>query len=131
MQADGERELDELTDVVGDALVGVIGCVALKLHAIVHRLRQPFDEISARHPAPPADLEPLVEIELIDGEQDEGGGENAEIAELVDEGVPVVLLERVVEDVVPGVEQDAETDQRQFDRDDGREQDAAGPSVLG
>ena len=38
-------QLDELPDVFGDALVGVVGGVAQKLHAIVVASRQPVAEI--------------------------------------------------------------------------------------
>ena len=60
------RELDELLDVLGDALVGVVGGVAQHLHAVVVGAVEPVVEILRRHPAPPADLEPLIEIELVD-----------------------------------------------------------------
>ena len=74
-EADVERLLDEQLDVLGDALVGVVGGVALQLHAVVIGALQPFAEICAGHPAPPADLQPLVEIELVDCQHDRGGRE--------------------------------------------------------
>ena len=86
-----------ISDVLGDALVGVVGGVAQKLHAIVIGALQPMIEIAVGQPAPPADLQPLIEIELIDCERRKGGGQNAEIAELIDEDVPVTVLQRVVE----------------------------------
>ena len=71
LQADIQRPFDEQFDVVGDALVRVVGGIALQLHAVVIGALQPFAEIVAGQPAPPADLEPLVEIELVDRECDE------------------------------------------------------------
>ena len=101
LQADGQRQLDELLDVLGDALVRIVGGVAQQLHAVVIGAVQPMIEIARGQPAPPADLQPLIEIELIDREHDEGGRQHAEIAELVDEGVPVSILQRIVEAGVP------------------------------
>jgi hypothetical protein len=92
---------------------------------------QPVREIALRHPAPPADLQPLVQIELIDLENHRRPCEEAEIQELIHEGIPVPLLQRVVESVVPGVEQDRDADQAQLARDDGGEENAAGPAILG
>ena len=101
MQPDIERQIDELADVLGDALVRVVGGVAEQLHAVVIGAGQPVVEIARGQPAPPADLEPLIEIELIDREQDKGGRQHAEIAELIDEGVPVPILQCIIKLVVP------------------------------
>jgi hypothetical protein len=45
-----------------------------------------------------------------------------EIAELVDEGVPVVVLQCVVEGISPTVDQHADGDERELDGDHGGEQ---------
>ena len=45
--ADRQRPLDEQLDVVGDALVGVVGGIAQQLHPVVIGVVQPFAEISA------------------------------------------------------------------------------------
>ena len=105
---DVERAIDEQLDVVGHALVGVVGGVALKLHPVVVGLMQPVAEILRGHPAPPADLQPLIEIELVDRQHDEDGGKDAEIDDLGDEVVPVSFLQRVVEAAVPLIEQDVD-----------------------
>src|SRR4029078_11026562 len=91
---------------------------------------EPAAEIFGGEPAPPPDLEPLLKVELIDGADDEGRGKHAEHAELPDERVPVLVLQRVVERLVPGVEADVQPDLEQLQRDDRDEQDAAGPAVL-
>ena len=129
--ADVERAIDEQLDVVGHALVGVVGGVALKLHPVVVGLVQPFAEILRGHPAPPADLQPLIEIELVDRDHDEDGGQDAEIDDFGDEVVPVVFLQRVVEAAVPLVEQDGDRDDGQLNGDHRRQQPAAGPFVFG
>ena len=72
-----QRSLDEQLDVVGDALVRVVGGIALQLHAIMVGVLQPFAEIVTGHPAAPADLKPLVEIKLIDREHDHRRGQHA------------------------------------------------------
>ena len=110
---------------------GLSAASPCKLHAVVVGVVQPFAEIARGHPAPPADLEPLVEIELIDGKRDGAGRQHAEDADLADEAVPVLVLQRIVEAVVPLVHQDVDADQRELDGDHGGEQDAAGPFVLG
>ena len=83
-----------------------------------------------RQPIPPADLQPLIEIELVDREQNKGRGQHAEITELVDEHVPILVLQRVIEIGVPGIEQNVDADKRQFDGDHRGEQHAADPFVL-
>src|ERR1700687_1299792 len=72
-----------------------------------------------------------MEIELIDRENDKNSRKHAEIAELVDEVVPVSLLQSIVEHVVPGVYQHGDANDRQFDGDHRRQQQASGPAILG
>src|SRR5262249_24221561 len=123
--------VDELPHVFSDALVGIVGGIAEQLHAVVVGTRQPTIEIGLRKPAPPANLQPLIEIELVDREQDKGGGKDTEIAELIDERVPILVLQRVVERVVPRVQQDVQSNDRKLDRDYRGEQNASGPAVFG
>ena len=121
---------DELPDVLGNALVRVVGGVAQELHAVVIGALHPMIEVARGQPAPPADLQPLIEIELIDREQNEGRRQHAEIAELVDEDVPVSVLQRIVETGIPLVEQHRDGHDRQFDGNHRRQQQAAGPAIL-
>src|SRR5260370_22326777 len=88
-------------------------------------------EVTNGHPLPPADLQPLIEIELIDREHDEDRGEHAEIQQLADEGIPIVILDGVEEPGVPLVEQHVDGDEAELDRDHAAEQDAARPAILG
>ena len=132
-QSDAQRQraVDEEIDVLGDALVRIVGGIAEKLHAVMVAAAEPMIEILPRHPFPPADLEPLIEIELIDREHDIGAGQRREQQQLADEAVPVALLQRVVEPGVPLIDQDVDGDDRKLDGDHGSEQDAARLAVLG
>src|ERR1700709_971742 len=94
------------------------------------RIVQPAAEIALRHPAPPADLQPLVQIELVDLEPDPECGKDAEVTDLVGEYGLVALLQRIVEDIVPAVEQNGQKDHRELDGDYRGQQAAAGPFVL-
>ena len=128
--ADVQRRIDEHADVVGDALVGIVGLVALEAHAVMGALPEPAAEIAVGQPAPPSDLQPLLEVKLIDGGDDEGGGEDAEHAELGNEDVPILVLQRRIEGVVPGVELDVQPDLEQLERDHRDQQDAPRPAVV-
>jgi hypothetical protein len=109
---------------------GLSGRVALELHAVMRGVLKPFAEIMPSEPLPPANLEPLVQVELVDGQRDIGERERDEDPDLFDEGVPVAVLERAVEPVLPLVHQHVDRDQCQLHRDHGGEQAAAGPFVL-
>ena len=73
-----QRVLHEHLQVVGDALIGVVGSVAEKLHAVMVGGIEPLPQIGLRHPAPPADLEPQIEVVLIDREHGINRGDHAE-----------------------------------------------------
>src|SRR5262249_20237174 len=88
--------IDEFPDVLSDALIRVVGGISAQLHAIVIGVGQPSIQIGLREPAPPADLQPLIEIKLINRKHDEDRGEYAKVAELIDEGVPIPVLQRIV-----------------------------------
>ena len=59
--------------VFGNALVGIVGFTRDELHSIVCAVGQPRAEVALGKPAPPSDLEHLVEIKLVDGEEDDKG----------------------------------------------------------
>ena len=101
--------VDKLPDVFRNALVGIVGGVPKQLHAVVVGPGKPPVEIGLRQPTPPPDLQPLIEVKLIDRKKDKSGGQDAEIAKLIDKGVPILVLQRVVEGVVPGIEQDIQS----------------------
>ncbi len=130
-EADGQRKIDERFHVIGDALVGVVGGIALQLHPVMVGVAHPFAKIMLGHPFAPADLQPLIEIELIHRDHDKDGDHHGEVDQFVDEVVPVVLLQRVVEAIAPLIEQDADQHGPEFDEDHRREQAPPGPLVLG
>jgi hypothetical protein len=80
-----KRPVDEQLDVVGHALIGIVCGVALELHPVMIGPVQPFAEILRRHPAPPADLQPLIEVKLVHRDHRVDRGKDAEIDDFVDE----------------------------------------------
>src|SRR5439155_21665551 len=82
-------------------------------------------------PAPPADHEHLVEVELVDGHHDVRDREPGEANDLADEDCVVRVLQRVVEGAVPAVDEDNNVDQAQRERDHDDEQPQRGPAILG
>ena len=61
---------NQQVNVFTDALVGIVGVTRLELHPVVGALRQPCAKVSLGKPPPPADLEHLIQVKLIDGEDD-------------------------------------------------------------
>ena len=129
--ADRQREIHEQLQVFGDALVGIVGGVTEKLHAVVIGGVEPMAQIVLRHPAPPAYLQPLIEIDLVHRDHGVDGREHAEEQDGADESVPIAVLERVVKAVVPLVQNDLNGDDRQLERDHRGEQYACRPAVFG
>ena len=119
--ANVQRLLDEQFDVVSDALVRIVGGIAAQLHAIVIGTMKPFAEIVRGHPAAPTDLEPLVQVKLIDGKADVECRQNGKDCDLGDETLPVLLLKRIVETIVPLIQQHVDQDQGKFDGDHRRQ----------
>jgi hypothetical protein len=128
--ADIERRVDEELDVFRDTLVRVVSLVPSEPHAVMRAFREPTLEIGLREPPSPADLQPLLQIELIDRGDDEEHGEDGEHAELVEEHVPVLVLERRVKRVVPGVEADVQPHLEELQADDDEQEPAAPPAVI-
>jgi hypothetical protein len=73
-------------------------------------------------PAAPLDGQHLQEVQAIDGGHDVGEREQAELAELAEEFRLILVLQRVVEIVVPEVELHFQPDQHECQADDGGEQ---------
>jgi len=122
---------DEQPNVVGDALVGVVALASRELHPVVGAIGQPRAKVPLGEPSPPADQEHLVEVELVDGHDDVRDREPREANDLPDEDRVVLFLQRVVEGVVPAVEEDVEVDHAQRERDHDDEQPQRGPAILG
>src|SRR5450755_775172 len=129
--ADTQRLIDEQLDVVGETLIRVIGRITLKLHSVMVRVVQPLAEIFGGHPAAPADLKPLIEIELVDRKHDKDGCQDRKDYDFPNKTVPVLLLQGVVETIAPLVHQHIVSNQRQLDGDHRGKQAAASPLVFG
>jgi hypothetical protein len=80
-------------------------------------------------PVSPPDLQHLLQVCLIHGNNDENGSINAEPEQLIAEGREILRLKGVIEYGVPLIEQDADVDRAQIENDDGGE-DRPGPPAL-
>ena len=110
-----ERQLqaraDEAAGVLRDALVGVVDCLCLLLREPVRRARlEPALQQVVRQPRAPAHQQALLQVLTVHGGNDEARGEQREDAQLVPEAGEVVVLQRVVEAVVPLAEAYVEPD---------------------
>jgi len=83
-----------------------------------------------RHPSPPADLQPLIQVELIHGDEHEGGADDRKDDQLPPEHRKVLVLERVEKVGVPVVEPDRQADLRQLGPNDDGEKGASDPRFF-
>jgi len=125
-----KRPVDEKLQVVGDPLVRVVESTAIELEMVVRSIGEPLADEAVGEPAPPADLQHLLEVGLVDRDHDEDRGENAEVRELVRKMPDVAVLESVVETIVPAGEQHVHVHEAQVHRHDRGEQRARGPAVF-
>src|SRR5690242_21687098 len=91
----------------------------------------PFLEIVIGQPAPPADLEHLIEVELVYSDHDEGGSQHCEVDDVAVERADILVLQGIVEAVLPAVVEDLEENQSQIEPDDRSQQAARRPPLLG
>ena len=132
-QAPGEEAESlggEKVHVFRDALVRVIGLARHELHPIVGAIRQPGAEVTVGQPASPADLEHLVEIHLVDGEDDEDADQPRDAQQLPAKGHEVLVLERAVEGIVPLIQENREVDHAEREEHDGEQEPPGRPPVL-
>ncbi len=122
---------DEELDVLRDALVGVVGLLGHQLHAVVRAVGQPRPQVPVGEPAPPADLQHLAQVELVDGQHDEGAYQPRHPEQLLAEHLRIFFLQRAEEIVVPAVQQHAQVDHPERQPHHGQEQAQAGPAILG
>ena len=100
-------------------------------HAVVVGHVQPLPQIGLRHPAPPADLKPKVEIVLIDREHGIDHGQPTQRTRVCpDKDRSSQVLQRVVKAIIPVVQDHIDSDDRQFDPNHRAEQEATGPARL-
>src|SRR6185312_1352799 len=109
-QRQSEAGAGEAVEILGDALVGIVGPAIEDLHAVIGALIEPGIEIAARQPAPPADLQHLLEIGLVDDEDDPQRRENREDEQLLEKAALIVILQRIIELVAPFIEADIDVD---------------------
>ena len=101
-----------------------------QLHSIVGALSQPALQVALGEPAASANLQHLVEVDLVDGKDDVKTGEPGESNQLVEKYGVVLVLQGVVEAVIPLIEKDIDIDDRQVEHDHGKQEPARCPAVL-
>ena len=120
-----QRALHEQLQIFGDTLIGVVGGIAEQLHAIMVRGVEPLPQIGLRHPAPPADLQPQIQIVLVHREHGVDRRDRAKEQDGADEGFEISILQGVVKAIVPFVQDHLDGDERQLDGDHRAEQEPA------
>jgi len=120
----------EEVQVFGDTLVGVVRLTRHELHPIIGAVGQPGAEVAVGQPAPPADLEHLVEIKLVHGQDDEDGDQPRDAEELLEKGRLVLLLQGVEEGAVPLIEEHIDVDHAEGEKHDGEQESPGRPAVL-
>ena len=131
--------------ILSHALVGVVrpDCrpIGRQTDPVISAVGQPFIQEARGEPAPPADLQPLVKINRIDGDTDIHDGDLAEPGhqatgrvpvqeQQVDERLPVLFLQRVIELAAPIAQHHRHADHGQAERDDREKQPARRPPLL-
>src|SRR5262245_33137025 len=117
-------------NVFSDALVGIIRFICHELHSIISTVGQPSTEIALGKPAPPADLEHLAEIKLVDSEKDDKDYKPGQTDQLLEEQRMVLILQGRVEGVVPPVNENTHVDHPESECDNDDEQPPSCPTVL-
>ena len=117
--------------IFGDALIGVVGRAGQHAHPVVLRRRQPALDEEVRHRLAPADLQDLIDVVLIDRDQNVEERQDRENLHVIDEVFVILLLQGVVEIVVPGIELLGQQRKDHFQRDSGCEKSQADPILRG
>ena len=133
--AHAQRAARETSDVFLDALVGVVGhtgrtALPHQLQVVVAVVGQPLVHVVPRHPAAPAQIQPLGDVELVHRQHDGGECQNSKYLHLPPEHRRILFLQRVVERVVPPVELHAHVHRGQVQHKDERQQQARAPFFL-
>src|SRR5215471_4799849 len=117
-------------NVFGDALIGIVRFTRQQLHPIVGTVGQPSPEIALGEPAPPADLEHLAKIKLVDGEKNGKPHKPGKAHKLLEKDGIIPVLQRGEECVVPLIKEDTEIDHPESECDDKEEQSPGCPALL-
>ena len=131
-----ERAAGEACNVFLDPLVRVVryrGTPALprQFQMVVAIVPQPLVQVVARHPGTPAQVQQLRDVELVHRQDDGDHRQPAEAGHLAPEHLDILVLQGVVEHVVPLVEQHAHVDRAQVQRHDHRQHGTRPPFFLG
>ena len=112
-------------DILRDTLVGVIGgTVIAKLQMVIGVVPEPAGHIAPCQPISPTDLEHLAQIDPIDRCNDINCGKHAEAAELPPEIREIIVLQRVVEQRIPVIDENHNVNDAEIERDHNGEQKA-------
>ncbi len=112
-------------DILRDTLVGVIGrTVIAKLQMVIGIVAEPAGHIAPCQPISPTDLEHLAQIDPVDRGNDINCGKHAEAAELPPEIREIIVLQRVVEQRIPVIEEHHDVNDAKVERDHNGEQKA-------
>ncbi len=111
-----QAAVDETADVVGDALVRVVGVALPQRHAVMRAAREPVFEKHLGHPAPPVDLQHLQKVLRIHRQRDVEKGVASEIQQQLLERAEILRLQRIEKIAVPLRELHIHPNQRQIHR---------------
>ena len=135
-----DGQAGELVDIFLDTLVRVVGIGAARiglrgkarqLQVVERMVGQPALQVVPRHPGAPAHLQQLGQVKLVHRNDDESEGQVGEPPQLGPEYLGVLVLQRVVEQLVPVVEQHRHVDDCQVQANDGSEQQTCFPFFFG
>jgi hypothetical protein len=127
----GKGVVDEEPQVFSDALIRVVGAAIEELQPVVGALAQPVGEKALVQPGAPFDLQHLAQIQPVHGQADVGEREQREPAEQPVEIVEPLVLDGVVELVVPQVDLHVDPDQAERQADHRDEQRHPLGALLG
>src|SRR5512143_2550545 len=114
--------------VLSNALVRIVGRRIRQLQALITSVGKPVAAILTRQPVPPAYVQQLPKIRPIDRDEYVNAGKHAEAQHQAQELIELLVLQGIVEKVVPLVDLDVEIDQPKHQADDEREQPARLPA---
>ena len=133
--ADAQRAAGEACNVFLDTLVRVVGhrrtpALPRQLQMVEAVVPQPLVQVGARHPGAPAQVQQLRDVELVHRKDDGNHRQPGEAHHLLPEHGHVLVLQRVVEHVVPLVEQHRHVHAAQVERHNYEQHQARTPAFF-
>src|SRR5260370_24707510 len=110
--------------------MGVVGGHLGQWHSVIRRVLEPVAREALGQPAAQANMQYSPQIGRIDTNDDKGQRESPEDRELSPEFGPLILLECIIEVIVPIIEANVQPNSDQVERDDSREQPDGRPLLL-